>query len=46
MRPKVRRRLVAAMGNLAAVELHAYGDSVGDRELLALADHPHWRPFR
>ncbi len=24
------------------VTLHAYGDSSGDRELLAAADHPHW----
>lgn len=26
----------------AEVRLWAYGDSNGDRELLALADHPHW----
>jgi phosphoserine phosphatase len=26
--------------------VHAYGDSAGDREMLALADEPHYRPFR
>ena len=40
------RRLTARVGDLEAVELHAYGDSAGDRELLAAADHPHFRPFR
>ena len=40
------RRLAAWLGDLDAVELHAYGDSAGDRELLAAADHPHCRPFR
>ena len=40
------RRLTACLGGLDAVELHAYGDSAGDRELLAAADHPHFRPFR
>ena len=27
------------------IELHAYGDSKGDRELLQVADYPHWRGF-
>jgi phosphatidylglycerophosphatase C len=40
------RRLEGWLGDLDAVELHAYGDSAGDRELLAAADHPHYRPFR
>jgi len=40
------RRLAGWLGDLDAVELHAYGDSAGDRELLAAADHPHYRPFR
>ena len=40
------RRLQALVGGLHDVELHAYGDSDGDRELLAAADHPHFRPFR
>ncbi len=26
----------------AEITLYAYGDSSGDRELLAAADHPHW----
>ena len=40
------RRLKALLGGLDAHELHVYGDSDGDRELLAVADHPHYRPFR
>ena len=40
------RRLQALVGDLRDVELHAYGDSAGDRELLAAADHAHFRPFR
>ena len=35
------RRLQAWLGG-DAVELWAYGDSAGDRELLAFADHPTW----
>lgn len=27
-------------------EIHAYGDSKGDREMLALATHPHFRTFK
>jgi HAD superfamily hydrolase (TIGR01490 family) len=26
--------------------IHAYGDTGGDRPMLALADEAHWRPFR
>ena len=37
------RRLQALVGDLRAIELHAYGNSAGDRELLAAADHPHYR---
>jgi len=44
--PEKLRRLQALVGDLHGVELHAYGDSDGDRELLAAADHPHFRPFR
>ena len=40
------RRLTALLGERGSFELHAYGDSAGDRELLAAADHPHFRPFR
>src|SRR5262249_48889542 len=39
-------RLRALLGDLDAVELYAYGDSRGDRELLATARHPAYRPFR
>ncbi len=40
------RRLEAWLGQpLSEFELHAYGDSKGDRELLQAADHPHWRQF-
>ena len=31
---------------LHSVELHAYGDSRGDRELLQMAAEPHWRSFQ
>lgn len=44
--PEKLRRLAALLGDLGAHELHVYGDSAGDRELLAAADHPHLRPFR
>jgi HAD superfamily hydrolase (TIGR01490 family) len=40
------RRVMALVGAPGDVELHVYGDSAGDRELLAAADHPHYRPFR
>ena len=40
------RRLEALVGGPGAAELHVYGDSRGDREMLAAADHPHFRPFR
>ena len=39
-------RLRALLGDPGAYELHAYGDSRGDRELLALAQHAEYRPFR
>jgi HAD superfamily hydrolase (TIGR01490 family) len=44
--PEKLRRLRALLGEPGAHELHAYGDSAGDRELLAAADHAHFRPFR
>ena len=44
--PEKLHRLAALLGDLRAHELHAYGDSAGDRELLAAADHAHFRPFR
>jgi phosphatidylglycerophosphatase C len=44
--PEKVARLAALVGDLGAVELYAYGDSRGDRELLAAARHPVYRPFR
>jgi phosphatidylglycerophosphatase C len=38
-------RLRELVGDLQDVELYAYGDSRGDRELLAAAQHPAYRPF-
>ncbi len=38
-------RLQALLGDLTAVELHAYGDSQGDREMLEIANHPNFRLF-
>ncbi|EGV33163.1 HAD-superfamily subfamily IB hydrolase, TIGR01490 [Thiorhodococcus drewsii AZ1] len=43
--PEKVRRLEALLGDLSDVELYAYGDSAGDREMLAAADHPYYRPF-
>ncbi|GAB4296428.1 MAG: HAD-IB family hydrolase [Thiohalomonadaceae bacterium] len=37
------RRLQQLLGTAADVEIYAYGDSRGDRELLALADHAYYR---
>ena len=39
------RRLQALVGDLRDVELHAYGNSAGDRALLAAAEYPHYRAF-
>jgi phosphatidylglycerophosphatase C len=39
--PEKIRRVQEWLGS-SAVELWAYGDSAGDRELLAAADHPVW----
>ena len=39
--PEKIRRVREWLG-AGAVELWAYGDSAGDRELLAAADHPVW----
>lgn len=40
------RRLLALYPDRANYHLTAYGDSRGDRELLALADKAHYKPFR
>ena len=39
------RRLCELLDLSAYGEIHAYGDSAGDREMLAIADHPNFRPF-
>jgi phosphatidylglycerophosphatase C len=38
-------RLKILFGDLSAIQLHAYGDSAGDKEMLELATAPYWRPF-
>ena len=40
------RRLRQLVPDLADCYLVAFGDSRGDRELLAAADEPHYKPFR
>jgi HAD superfamily hydrolase (TIGR01490 family) len=41
--PEKVRRLRDLLGNVGQLELYAYGDSRGDRELLELADHAYFR---
>lgn len=36
-------RLTELLGDLGQYELHAYGDSAGDKEMLAAADRPYFR---
>lgn len=43
--PEKVSRLTNLLGNLSEYELHAYGDSAGDREMLAAANHPYLRVF-
>ncbi|MDR3055296.1 MAG: HAD-IB family hydrolase [Zoogloeaceae bacterium] len=40
------RRLQSLLGALDDYEIYAYGDSDGDTEMLAAADHPAFKPFR
>lgn len=42
---KLRRLQTWLQEPLNSTELHAYGDSRGDRELLQSSVHPHWRSF-
>lgn len=44
--PEKVRRLRGYLDPADYHPIHAYGDSSGDREMLALADHAHFRPFR
>jgi len=39
-------RILALYPNRQDYHLTAYGDSRGDKELLAFADEPHYKPFR
>ncbi len=44
--PEKVERLRALLGTLDGPVIHAYGDSGGDRELLAIATYPHYRSLR
>lgn len=43
--PEKARRLRELLGDQLNNELYVYGDSRGDAEILALADHPYYRRF-
>jgi len=43
--PEKKRRLLAYLGPKEDAQLYVYGDSRGDREILALADFPFYRKF-
>lgn len=43
--PEKVRRLTETFGDLGQYTLYAYGDSRGDEEMLAVADHPHHLSF-
>jgi phosphatidylglycerophosphatase C len=43
--PEKARRIEAELGPSGAARIYAYGDSEGDREMLALATHGHLRKF-
>jgi phosphatidylglycerophosphatase C len=40
------RRIKAEWPDLSGMEVHAYGDTPGDRPMLGLAGLPHYKPFR
>ena len=44
--PEKIARLTDYLGALDGYELYAYGDSSGDREMLAIATHAYYQPFR
>lgn len=44
--PEKVRRVREVLDPASFARIHAYGDSSGDREMLALAHEPHFRPFR
>lgn len=39
-------RIKEVWGDLSQYEIYVYGDSRGDKELLEIADHPHYRSFK
>ncbi|HMN05322.1 MAG TPA: HAD family hydrolase [Flavobacteriales bacterium] len=39
-------RIRAHLGDLSGLDIHAYGDTPGDKPMLALAREPHYKPFR
>jgi phosphatidylglycerophosphatase C len=43
--PEKVQLLSGLLGNLAKYNLYAYGDSVGDREMLEVANHAYFRAF-
>lgn len=43
--PEKERRLLAYLNTTKYDQLYVYGDSRGDQEILALADHPFYRKF-
>jgi HAD superfamily hydrolase (TIGR01490 family) len=43
--PEKVSKLTALLGPLSSIELYAYGDSAGDREMLEVADYPNYRAF-
>lgn len=43
--PEKVHLLSGLFGNLEKYDLYAYGDTVGDREMLAVANHPFFRAF-
>jgi phosphatidylglycerophosphatase C len=44
--PEKVRRIDGALDRAGFARVWAYGDSSGDREMLALADEPSFKPFR
>ena len=44
--PEKVRRITALLDPAEYAPIHVYGDSGGDREMLALATEPHYKPFR
>lgn len=43
--PEKVNRLRDLLGNLSDFDIHAYGDSAGDREMLDAVEHPYFRAF-